>query len=101
MNQQGGFLEALQNDHISDYNRETKVNKILKLKNSTESRLWKQRAVLKGIEIIGFLGMFLIQDPKLHSVAVVLSATCIAIDFLLAYTDWDENREFNEALHNV
>lgn len=93
-------MEAVQNNHDVDYGRDTKVNKILKLKHSTEAQLWKQRAVLKGLEIIGFLGMFLIQDPKLHAVAVVMSATCIAIDFFLAYRDWDENREFNEALHN-
>ena len=95
-------MEAVNNDynHSNDYHRDTKVNKILQLKNSTEARLWKQRAVLKGLEIIGFLGMFLIQDPKLHAAAVIMSATCIAIDFFLSYRDWDENREFNEVLHS-
>lgn len=73
-----------------------KVDAIFNHKNEDDQLLWKQRAIVKTLEVIGFLGTFLCTNPVGFTFSVILTAIALMIDFYLQYSEWKRHQRLKE-----
>ena len=73
---------------------ELRIEAVFKQKEDREKTNWQKKAFIKILEIIGFLGTFLCINPVGFTFSVILVAVALALDFLLNYYEWKEERQF-------
>lgn len=72
-----------------------RVDEIFKQKDQKVLGYWQKRGMVKVLEMIGFIGMFLCTSPIPFTCFVLLTALTIGIDFYLQYSEWKEAENFN------
>jgi len=95
-NQQNQGNDNHDSDHLNIAHY--RMDRVIDLQEFNERRFWKYRGLLKALEIVMFVGMFLAQDPIMHRMFVIGSATCHAADFYLNYEDYNMHKSFNKVL---
>jgi hypothetical protein len=81
-------------------NQETKIDKLLELKEKLEENLWFYKGFIKVGEVAAFSIMFGLfgDNPSLYRGGVVLGAACIMLDFVLSYNDYCNQKRFERLI---
>jgi hypothetical protein len=103
INYQGAYMSKIKDDQKlqkCQQDEKTRVDKLLDLKEKRERNMWLLKGAIKLGEATGFALMFGLfgHNPSFYKTGVIISVSCILLDFFLHYRDWQNEKDLHHVL---